>query len=61
MLYKARNEVIKFFHDYSSMISEAKNQATKGTVLKLRTPKQMLQRLPAALAQVKEVITHKVY
>ena len=61
MLYKARNEAIKFFHEYSSMISEAKNQATEGTGLKLRTPKQMLQRLPAALAQVKEVITHKVY
>ena len=61
MLYKARNEVIKFFHDYSSMISEAKNQVTTGTGLKLRTPKQMLQRLPAALAQAKEVITHKIY
>ena len=61
MLYKARNEAIKFFHEYSSMISEAKNQATEGTELKLRTPKQMLQRLPAALAQAKEVITHKIY
>ena len=61
MLYKARNEAIKFFHEYSSMISEAKNQATEGTGLKLRTPKQMLQRLPVALAHVKEVITHKAY
>ena len=25
MLYKARNKVIKFFDDYSSMVSEAKN------------------------------------
>ena len=61
MLYKAGNEAIKFFHDYSSMISEGKNQVTTGTGLKLRTPKQMLQRLPAALAQAKEVITHKIY
>ena len=53
MLYKARNEVIKFYDDYSSMVSEAKNKATKGTGLKILTPKQMLQRLPIALAQVK--------
>ena len=35
------------------MMSEAKNKATKGTELKILTPKQMLQRLPIALAQVK--------
>ena len=35
------------------MISEAKNKVTKGTRLKILTPKQMLQRLPIALAQVK--------
>ena len=38
---------------YSSMVSEAKLEATKGTGLKILTPKQMLQRLPIALAQVK--------
>ena len=55
MLYKARNEAIKFYDDYSSMMSEAKAKAkaTKGTGLKILTPKQMLQRLPIALAQVK--------
>ena len=53
MLYKARKEAINFFDDYSSMISETKNKATKGTGLKILTPKQMLQRLPIALAQVK--------
>ena len=53
MLYKARNEAIKFYDDYSSVMSEAKYRATKGTVLKALTPKQMLQRLPIALAQVK--------
>ena len=53
ILYKARNEAIKFYDDYSLMMSEAKNKATKGTRLKLLTPKQMLQRLPKALAQVK--------
>ena len=53
MLYEARNEAIKLFDDCSSMVSEAKNKATKGTRLKILTPKQMLQRLPIALAQVK--------
>ena len=53
MLYKARNEAIKFFDDYSSVLSEAKSKATKGAGLKILTSKQMLQRLPIALAQVK--------
>ena len=35
------------------MVSEAKHKATKGTVLKILTSKQMLQRLPIALEQVK--------
>ena len=53
MLYKWRNEAIKFYDDYSSMMSEAKYKATKGIGLKILTPKQILQRLPKALAQVK--------
>ena len=53
MLYNARNNAIKFYEDYSSMVSEAKHKATKGTGLKILTPKQMLQRLQIALAQLK--------
>ena len=56
MLYKARNEVIKFYDDYSSMIFESKTKpikAIKGKGIKILTSKQMLQRLPIALAQVK--------
>ena len=55
MLYKARNEAITFYDYYSLMMSEAKTKAraTKGTGLKILTPKQTLQRLPIALAQVK--------
>ena len=49
MLYKARNSVIEFFDDYSSMVSEAKLKATKETEPKMLTPKQKLQRLPIAL------------
>ena len=57
MLYKAGNEAIKFYDDYSLMMSEAKTKAkeneTKGTGLKILTSKQILQRLPIALAQMK--------
>ena len=57
MLYKARNEAIKFYDDYSLMMSEAKSKAqkndTKGTGIKILIPKQMLQILSIALAQVK--------
>ena len=53
MLYKARKEAINLFDDYSLMVSEAKNKATKGTALEILTPKQMLQGLPIALTQVK--------
>ena len=35
------------------MMSEAKIKANKGKGLKILTPKQMLQRLPIAFAQVK--------
>ena len=40
MLCEARNEAIKFYHHYSLMMSEEKNKATKGTELKILTPKQ---------------------
>ena len=53
MLYKVRKEVIKFYDDYFTIMSEAKIKATEGTGLKILTPKQMLQRLPIAFAQVK--------
>ena len=56
MLYKARNEAIKFYDDYSLMVSDAKNKEnnkTSGKGLKILTPKQLLQRLTIALAQVK--------
>ena len=55
--YLSREEVINFFKDYSEMIRDAgykaKQNKTTGTGLKISTPKQMLQRLPIVLAQVK--------
>ena len=54
--YKS-GEVINFFNDYAKMILDAsykaKQNITTGTGLKILTPRQMLQRLPIALAQVK--------
>ena len=40
MLYKARNKAIKFYDNYSLMMSEAKTKATKGTGLKKLMPKK---------------------
>ena len=55
--YKSREEVFNFFRDYTKMFFdasyEAKQDETKGTGLKILTPKQILQRLAIALAQVK--------
>ena len=53
---KQGKRLLIFFDDYSLMVSEAKNKAknnisSKG--LKILTSKQMLQRLPIDLAQVK--------
>ena len=55
--YNCTEEVINFFRDYSEMLLDANYNArkneTEGKGLKILTPKQMLQRLPIALAQVK--------
>ena len=56
-LYNSRQKIIDLLNDNSRIRSEAiyksKQNETKGTGLKILTPKQMLQRLPIALAQVK--------
>ena len=39
LLCKARNSVIEFFDDYSSMVFEAELKATKESGLKILTPK----------------------
>ena len=55
--YKSREEVFNFFRDCVKMMHDSgyktKQDETKGTGLKMLTPKQMLQRLPIALAQLK--------
>ena len=55
--YNSREEVINFFRDYVEMLSDAnynaKQNETTGKGLRILTLKQMIQRLPKALAQVK--------
>ena len=54
ILFNAINNAIKFIEDYGSMIFEAKRlPRQEGKGLKILTPKQMLQSLPIALAQIK--------
>ena len=56
-LYDSRQKIINLLNDNAKIRSEAiyksKQNETKGKGLKILTPKQMLQRLPIALAQVK--------
>ena len=59
MLYKSREAAIKFSGNYSSIISEAKYRSIHGNGLKILTSKEMLRRLPIALAQVKAGNTYE--
>ena len=53
-LYNSREEVVKMFNDYASNISRnIYDSKQEGTGLKILTPKQVLQRLPISLAQIK--------
>ena len=63
-IYNSRKEFNNFFRDYATMMLhasyKAKQDGTKqdekeqrAAELKILTPKQMLQRLPIALAQIK--------
>ena len=47
------NHKKNLFDDYSRIASEAKYKSKYGEGLKILTPKQMLQRLPIALAEVR--------
>ena len=53
-LYNSRQEVVKMFNDYArNMSRNIYDSKQEGTGLKILTPKQMLQRLPISLAQIK--------
>ena len=50
---KSREDVIKFSNNYFKMVHKAAYDSKHGKGLTILTLKQMLQRLPIALAQVK--------
>ena len=53
-LYSSIEEVVKMFNDYArNMSRNIYDSKQEGTGLKILTPKQMLQRLPISLAQIK--------
>ena len=52
-LYSGRQTVIKFYNDYTRILFEAKYKSTHGEGIKILTPKEMLERLAIAPAQVK--------
>ena len=53
MLHNARKSSTDFFDEFTSRTSETGHQAKQGTGLKMFTPKQVLQRLPIVLSQIK--------
>ena len=59
MLYESRPAAIKLFNEYSLIAFEDKYKAKQGKGLKILSPKQMLQRMPIALAQVKSGNTYE--
>ena len=61
ILFKGRNDAIRFVEDYGSMILDAKRNATERKGLKILTPKQILQRSPIPLAQVKAGNNSDIY
>ena len=52
-LYESREKVIQMFNNYAKNMSRNIYKSKQGMGLKILTPKQMLQRLPIALAQIK--------
>ena len=53
LLYESTQTTTELFNEYSSFVSEAKYRTRHGEGFKILTSKQILQRLPIALAQVK--------
>ena len=54
-------KINKIFEDYFTMVFEAKFNATHGKGHKIQNSKQILQRLPIALPQVKAGNTFEIY
>ena len=59
LFQRSQDAVIKLFNECSSIVSVAKHKARYGKGLKILPPKQMLQKLSIALAQVEAGNTSK--
>ena len=53
MVYNTKEKVVSSLDNYSPIASEVKQKIKHGKGLNILTPKQVLQRLPIALPQVK--------
>ena len=51
--YNAWKDIIDLLNDFTTIMPEAKHKVIKEEGIKILSPKQTLQRLPKALAQVK--------
>ena len=56
-LQEGQEKIIKVYNDYTRMVSDAKCKTIHAKGLKTLTSKQVLQRSPIALAQVKAPYT----
>ena len=52
-LYTSREELVRMFNDYAKNVSRNIYYSRQATGIKILTPKQMLQRFPIALVQIK--------
>ena len=52
-------QVLNFYNDYTRMVSNAKYKSIHGEGLKILTPKQIPERLPITIAQVKAGNTYE--
>ena len=59
--YKAQEKVIALINDFAAIAPKVKRKAKHEQRLKILTPKQMFQRLPMDLAQVKAGNTSEIY
>ena len=64
-LYSSREKFVPMYNDYAKNVSKNIYESKQGTGLKILTPKQMLQRLPIALAQIKagnnsKILLHEI-
>ena len=53
-LYESREKVIELFNNYSRNMSRNIYESKQGKRIKVLFPKQLLQRLPIGLAQIKK-------